>query len=140
MPDTVSYVMTPRPVCVPTDATLVHAAERMRDHNIGDVLVVSGDVLRGIVTDRDLVVRGLALHADPLATTVGTVCTTSPAVLDPDQPVETAVAMMRDLGVRRLPVCDARGVPIGILSLGDLAVEHDPDSALADISAAPPTV
>ncbi|MGY0234453.1 CBS domain-containing protein [Longispora urticae] len=140
MSDTVSFLMTPNPVCVPTDATLAHAAEQMRDHNIGDVLVVSGRILEGIITDRDLVVRGLALHADPLVTTVGSLCTTRPAVLEPDQPVEIAVEMMRDLGVRRLPVCDASGAPIGILTLGDLAVERDPDSALADISASPPTI
>jgi CBS domain-containing protein len=57
--------------------------------------------------------------------------------LSPTDSVEEAVALMRDKSVRRLPVVE-HGHPVGIVSLGDLAIEKDPHSALGDISAAPP--
>ena len=57
--------------------------------------------------------------------------------MSPDDPVDRAVQLMRERAIRRLPVVD-RGKPVGIVSIGDLALDRDPDSALADISAAPP--
>jgi len=59
MAQLVRNVMTRDPVCVPADTPVTVPAQRMRDHDIGDVLVMSGGELRGIVTDRDMVVRGL---------------------------------------------------------------------------------
>ncbi|HEX6261707.1 MAG TPA: CBS domain-containing protein, partial [Actinomycetota bacterium] len=59
--------------------------------------------------------------------------------LSPSDAVAQAVAEMRDKAIRRLPVVDEEGRPVGIVSIGDLAVERDADSALADISAAPPS-
>ena len=57
---TVRDIMTPAPITLPLSATVADAAREMRDADVGDVLVVEGDVLRGLVTDRDIVVRGLA--------------------------------------------------------------------------------
>lgn len=133
---TIGEVMTPMPVTLPPSASIVEAAQMMRDEGIGDVLVVDGDRLAGLVTDRDLVVRCLAEVADMGRATVGQVCTPEVLTLSPDNLVEDAVALMREQAIRRVPVVQD-GRPVGIVSLGDLAMERDPGSALADISSAP---
>ena len=133
----VAQVMTKNPYGVMTTATLNEAAQMMRDQEIGDVLVMRADgTLCGLVTDRDLVVRGLAEGLDPRSATVEEVCNHDPVTLAPDQPVEEAVSTMRQYNIRRLPVVDGDNL-VGIVSLGDLAIEKDPSSALADISKAP---
>ena len=138
MPERVREVMTPEPVTVAATATLQHAAELMRDRNIGDVLVVDEDgTLIGIVTDRDIVVEGIAEGADPTTTSVDEVCSHDPVTLGPDDAVVEAARLMRDRAIRRLPVID-NGSLVGIVSLGDLAMDRDPDSVLGEISEAPP--
>jgi CBS domain-containing protein len=133
---TVGDCMTPDPITVPTTETLRGAAARMAADNIGDVVVQDDGRVTGIVTDRDLVVRGLAegLGADAL---VGEVASRNVAAVHPADDVGTAVRTMREAAVRRLPVVDGDRV-VGVVSIGDLALEHDPNSALADISDAPP--
>lgn len=135
---TVAEVMTPAVSSVPSTASVAEAARRMRDDGIGDVLVVDDDRLRGIVTDRDLVVRVLAEHRDPETCPVGDVASARIVVVSPTDSAEKAVHLMRRSAIRRLPVVDEGGHPVGMLSLGDLAVHRDPRSALADISATPP--
>jgi CBS domain-containing protein len=130
-------VMTTSVVGLAANATLVDAARDMRVFDIGDVLVVDGDQVTGIITDRDIVIRAIAVDRDPAQTTVGEVATLNPVVVSPDQPAAEAVQLMRDHALRRLPVCE-NGHLVGVLSLGNLATERDPESALADISAAPP--
>ncbi|HEX2420757.1 MAG TPA: CBS domain-containing protein [Acidimicrobiia bacterium] len=133
----IAEVMTKNPYGVTTTATLNEAARMMRDQEIGDVLVMRDDgTLCGLVTDRDLVVRGLAEGLDPGSASVEQVCNHDPVTLASDQPVEEAVAVMRQYNIRRLPIVDGENL-VGILSLGDLAIEKDPSSALADISKAP---
>ena len=85
----------------------------------------------------DIVVRAIAEGRDPSTTALGDVCTRDVQGLSPESTVQDAIAMMRDQAVRRLPVCD-EGQVLGIVSLGDLAVEREPQSVLGDISAAPP--
>ena len=130
-------IMTTSVVGLAASATLVEAARDMRVFDIGDVLVVDGDRVIGIVTDRDIVIRAVAADRDPARTTVGEIATPDPIVIGPDQPAADAVQLMRDHALRRLPVCED-GHLVGVLSLGNLATERDPESALADISAAPP--
>lgn len=133
----ISEVMTKNPYGVLTSATLNEAARMMRDREIGDVLVMRDDgSLCGLVTDRDLVVRGLAEGLDPASARVEEVCNHDPVTLGSDQPVDEAVSVMRQYNIRRLPVVDGNTL-VGIVSLGDLAIERDPSSALADISKAP---
>lgn len=133
----VSEVMTKNPYSVSTTATLNHAAEVMRDREIGDVLVVREDgSLCGLVTDRDLVVRGLADGLDPSSAAIEEICNHDPVTVSSDQSAEEAVKVMREHNIRRLPVVDG-GDLVGIISLGDLAIEKDPKSLLADISKAP---
>jgi CBS domain-containing protein len=109
----------------------------MRDSDIGEVIVVEGGNLFGIVTDRDIVVRGIASDKDPSTTRLDEICSRDLATVSSDTPVEDAVRIMRDKAIRRLPVVEA-GKPVGVVSIGDLAVERDPVSTLADISKAPP--
>jgi CBS domain-containing protein len=133
----VKDVMTPGVVAVRPDASLVEAAQLMRTQDIGDVLVADGQQVVGMLTDRDITVRAVADGADPLTVSAQMVCTPDPVVVAPDDPVSTAVALMREHAVRRLPVLEG-GLPVGMVSLGDLAEAEDPDSALADISRALP--
>jgi signal-transduction protein with cAMP-binding, CBS, and nucleotidyltransferase domain len=129
-------VMTPNPVNVPAEATLTEAARLMRDEDIGDVLVTRDGVLLGIVTDRDMVVRAIADGMDPHTTPIEHCSSSDLMVVDADDQVSDVIAVVRDRAIRRLPVTED-GRLVGIISLGDLARHRDPESALADISAAP---
>jgi CBS domain-containing protein len=133
----VKEVMTERPITLDRDASLAEAARLMRDQGIGDVIVVEGEDAEGIVTDRDIVIRGVAEGADPNTTRLGQVVSGALTSVAPDDSVERAIELMREKAVRRLPVLEG-GKPVGILSLGDLAVVRDGDSVLADISDEPP--
>jgi signal-transduction protein with cAMP-binding, CBS, and nucleotidyltransferase domain len=134
---TVEEIMTRDPRTVNADDPIVEAARIMRDSDIGDVIVLQEGGVGGIVTDRDLVVRGVADGRDAESTSVSEVCTTGIEAIEPSASVDDALSRMRDADIRRLPVVQD-GRPVGIVSLGDLAVEREPDSTLADISAASP--
>jgi CBS domain-containing protein len=138
MTASIREVMTPDPVTCDATATIADAARRMRDDDIGDVLVTSDGTLCGIVTDRDIVVRSVADGDDPTSTPVGEVCTRDVQWVTPDDTVQDAVRLMSDGALRRVPVC-TDGRVVGIVSLGDLAIDREPDSVLGDISAAPPS-
>lgn len=129
--------MTPGVVAVRPDASLVEAAQLMRAQDIGDVLVADGQHVVGVLTDRDIAVRAVAEGADPLTVSAQSVCTRDPVVIGPGDRVSVAVSLMREHAVRRLPVIE-NGMPVGVVSLGDLAENQDPDSALAEISRADP--
>jgi CBS domain-containing protein len=130
-------IMTQKPVTVQVTDTVVAAARSMRDGNIGDVVVVDNGQIQGILTDRDIVVRALAEGRDPARTTVGEICSRELTTLSPNDAIGDAEKTMRARAIRRLPVVEG-GRPVGIVSLGDLAVERNPDSTLGGISAAPP--
>lgn len=137
MAEFVREVMTPGVVAVRPDASLVEAAQLMRSQGIGDVLVADGQQVVGVLTDRDITVRAVAEGTDPLTVSARSVCTPDPVMVSPDDPVQAAVALMRAHAVRRLPVVE-NGLPVGVVSLGDLAEAEDPDSVLAEISRAEP--
>ncbi len=131
-------VMTADPVSLPTSASLVDAARAMRESDIGDVIVLDDDAkVCGIVTDRDIVVRALADGREASATTLADICTRDLETLSPEDSASDAVRLMSSKAIRRVPVVED-GKPVGIVSIGDLAIEQDPDSALADISEAKP--
>lgn len=136
MAQLVRELMTPDPVAMPADTPVRQAAIAMRDQDIGNVFVVEDERLCGVVTDRDLVVRGLADRADLSDLLLRDLCSEHLVVATPDEEAGTAIARMRDSAVRRLPVVDG-GRPVGVLTLGDAAIERDAHSALADISLAP---
>jgi CBS domain-containing protein len=132
-------VMTSDPISIPQSAPVQEAAQVMRDSDIGDVIVLDdSDKICGIVTDRDIATRVAAEGKDPRETLLGEICSRDVQALSPDDSVGDAVKLMSDRAVRRLPVIE-NGAPVGIVSLGDLAVAKDPESALADISGAAPS-
>ena len=137
MPRTVREVMTAKPLALQQGTTLTEAARAMRDHDVGDVVLLDDDRVTGIVTDRDMTIRAVAEGMQPDEAVLAQIASKELVTISPDAAVEEAVRLMRDRAVRRLPVVED-GRPIGIVSLGDLAVEREPDSPLADISASDP--
>jgi len=131
--------MSTEPMTIVGSETIRTAARMMRDSDIGNLIVLGDTDARvcGIVTDRDLVVRALADERDPEQTTIGAICSSQLVSVSPDDSVDSAVALMREHAVRRVPVIYG-GRAVGIVSIGDLAERFDERSALADISAAPP--
>jgi CBS domain-containing protein len=136
MAQKVREIMSSHPVSLPSDASLIEAAKTMRDNDIGDVLIMEPDGrLMGIVTDRDMVVRGIANEKEARNTTIADVCSPDLVAVDADDDAERAVQVMRQRAIRRVPVMDD-GQVVGVVSIGDMAIEKDPQSALAQISAA----
>jgi CBS domain-containing protein len=134
----ISEVMTSDVVSLPSTASVVEAALAMRGADIGFVVMTTEDQPRGVVTDRDIAIRVVAEGLDPSETTLGDIASGELVCLTPDHTTEDAARLMRQLAVRRLPVVDQRDRLVGVVSIGDLAVEKDPESALADISASSP--
>lgn len=136
MTQTVKDVMTTDPLTASPGTTVADAARLMKKHDVGAIVVEEDGEVRGIVTDRDIVVRAVAEQKPPDSTRVADVVSGDVHTVSPDEPLERAIEQMRRRSVRRLPVVEG-GKAVGILSLGDLAIERDESSALADISAAP---
>ena len=126
-------VMTPGPIGVDYHQSIGEAARAMRDWGVGAVLVVSNGSLYGLVTDRDLVVRAVA-DARGADEPVGPLSSANLIGVDADADVHEAMRLMRQHGVRRLPVLED-GQVAGIVSLGDLAMQDEPDLAFAQLSA-----
>jgi CBS domain-containing protein len=135
MTRTVSELMTPHPTVVEVTDTLRSVAQTMATQDLGSLVVAEDGTVVGIVTDRDLVVRGLA-QGIGLDAPVGQLATGELVTVGPDDDVADVVRIMREQAVRRVPVVDG-GQAVGVLSIGDLAAELDPRSALAEISEAP---
>lgn len=128
-------IMTADPICLPASTPILEAARQMRDNDIGDVVVEKGGKVCDIVTDRDIVVRAIAEGKNVEATDLESICSKDLTSLTPAQTDEDAVQLMRETSIRRLPVVD-NGKVVGIVSLGDLAVDKDPRSVLGQVSAA----
>src|ERR1019366_3774262 len=108
------------PVTVPPECTLEEAAALMGSHGVGSLLVVSGGELLGIVTDRDIVVRGVGT-GQSLRTHVRTVMTERPTVIQGSADIFEAIKIVKDAGVRRLPVLEDGDIA-GIITVDDLLV------------------
>ena len=127
-------IMTPAPVGVYYSQTIGETARVMRDSQVGSVLVVNDGALAGLVTDRDLVVRGLSEGMGP-DSPVGPLCSGDLIGVAADANLGQAAQLMRENAVRRLPVIND-GQVVGIVSMGDIAISEDSDSALAAVSRA----
>jgi CBS domain-containing protein len=136
----VSDVMTKQVIYLPAETTLDEAARVMKEADIGDVVVTDGATLAGMLTDRDIVVRAVAERSDPAVTTIGSIITREVVMIEQHSTAAEAAALMRERGIRRVLVCDAERKLVGIVSLGDLAMQLDPQSALGEISEQAPTV
>ena len=129
-------IMSAAPVCMAPGESVSAAARAMKQHGVGTVLVLTDGRFSGLVTDRDITVRVLAEDRDPRATRIGDICGGELVVLDPDDNVAQAARLIRDRAVRRIPVL-RNGIPVGVLSVGDLALEKDATSVLSGVSSAP---
>ena len=127
-------VMTPGPIGVGYYSSIGEAARTMRDWGVGAVLVVYEQSLYGLVTDRDLAVRAVAEAKGP-DELVGPLSSGDLIGVDVDADAAEAARLMRENAVRRLPVIED-GQVTGMVSLGDLALQDDPASALAGVSQA----
>jgi CBS domain-containing protein len=130
-------IMSAAPVSMAATESVSAAARAMKEHGIGAVLIIADGRFSGLVTDRDIAVRVLAENRDPVTTRLGDICSTELAVLGPDDDVEQAIRLVRKLAVRRIPVV-RDGIAVGVVSVGDLALEKDRSAALSQVGAARP--
>jgi CBS domain-containing protein len=131
---TVGDIMTKDPQTVEPGDSIEDAAAKMKESDAGAMLVVDGDDLKGILTDRDV---SNAVGEGKSDAKVEDIASTDPATVEPDASLGDAIQLMRENDVRRLPVVED-GKLVGVVSLGDLASAADDDSALKDISEADP--
>lgn len=125
MAKTMRDIMSAAPVCMAPGDSAFAAAEAMKRHATGTVLVLAGGQLRGLVTDRDIAVLVLAEDRDPRTTAIGDICDDEVATLGPDDDLDAARQLVLDGALRRIPVLE-NGAPVGMVSVGDLALAADP--------------
>jgi signal-transduction protein with cAMP-binding, CBS, and nucleotidyltransferase domain len=126
----VREVMSDSPVIVDAATSLTDCARQMEDRNIGSLGVEEDGELRGVLTDRDIVVRAVARGEDPHRVTAGEVCTGELVTISPDASLDDAERTMSERGVRRLFVLDGAR-PIGLVAVDDLRAEREPESVEA---------
>ena len=116
-------LMTPDPTCVKEDQTLADAARMMRDLDVGALPICGNDDrLKGMLTDRDIVVKCIAEGGDPTTATAGSLAEGPPLTIGADVDIREALEVMQDQQVRRLPVIDDHRL-VGIVSQADIARE-----------------
>jgi CBS domain-containing protein len=125
-------IMTSDATCASVNDTLVDAARKMKELDVGALPICGEDNrLAGMVTDRDIVVKCLAEGGDPSSTRVGDLAEGKPVTIGADDPVEEILRTMTQYGVRRLPVIDGHDL-IGMVSQADVA-KNLPDDRVADL-------
>ncbi|HEU4946774.1 MAG TPA: CBS domain-containing protein [Kribbella sp.] len=118
---TAREIMTASAVCAAENETLIEVAKKLRDENVGALPICGEDNrLKGMVTDRDIVVDCLAAGGDPASMTAGQLAGGKPVTIGADDPVEEVLATMSEHQVRRLPVIDGHNL-VGMISLADVA-------------------
>ena len=140
MAKTAREVMTGGVECVGEHETVVDAAKKLADLDVGSMPICGEDNrLKGMLTDRDIVVKVLAAGKDPATTTAGELGEGKPVTIGADDSVDEALRTMIDHKVRRLPVIDGHDL-VGIVSQADLATNIDEEKVgdlVEAISAAP---
>ena len=135
-------VMTPNPECVSQQDSIRDVARIMKDTDTGVVPVVDGKKIIGLVTDRDIVVRGIAEGRDLTNVKVNEIMTRSVRSVKEDTPVSEVLELMGSAEIRRVPVVNGNDELVGIISIGDIATNTSTDQkvgkALENISEAPP--
>jgi CBS domain-containing protein len=122
-------IMTDNAECARADETLADAARKMRDLDVGALPICGDDDrLKGVVTDRDIVVRCVAEGADPTSTPVSELAEGKTVTIGADDPVDEALRTMIEHGVRRLPVIDGDRL-VGMVSQADVARETTREQA-----------
>ena len=135
-------VMTPNPECVTERDGVQEVARIMKEQDTGVVPVVDGKKVIGLITDRDIVVRGLAEGRDLANMKVNELMTKTVRSVNEDMPVNEVLDLMSSAEIRRVPVVNGNGELVGIVSIGDIAVQTNTDNkvgkAIEGISEAPP--
>lgn len=121
-------IMTADPACCTPDMRLQDVARLMRDNDCGEIPVVDNSEskhLVGVVTDRDIAVRGVAEGKDPASTNIADVMSSSVVSAKMNDSVEDCMELMEENQIRRVPVVDAQGRCCGIVAQADIALRGD---------------
>lgn len=133
----VKEIMTKSIASLNADDTVEHAAQLMKEHNVGSLPVCNGEKVIGVVTDRDIALRSTAEGENVQKQTVRDIMTSNPVIISPEIEAGEAARIMSERQIRRLPVVENNNL-IGIVSLGDISVEpdlgHSAGKALSEIS------
>jgi CBS domain-containing protein len=133
-------VMTPECKCAGENDTVLDAAKKLSELDVGSMPICGeDDRLKGMITDRDIVVKVLAQGKDPATTTVGELAQGKPVTIGADDSIDEALSVMSEHKVRRLPVIDGHDC-VGIISQADIATNLPEEKAgdlVESISAAP---
>jgi len=129
----VSEIMTTNFEMIDATSSLTEAAEKMKSLNVGFLPVREGTRLAGLITDRDIVIRGLAEGLDPGSTPVKDIISSGIVYCYDDDSVEEAARLMEDNQIRRLIVVNRDQTPVGILSIGDIAVKSGQEQLAGEL-------
>jgi CBS domain-containing protein len=129
----VSEIMTTDFEMIDSTSSLIEAAEKMKSLNVGFLPVKEGTRLAGLLTDRDIVIRGLAEGLDPGSTQVKDILSSEVVYCYDDDSVEDAARLMEDNQIRRLIVVNHDQTPVGIVSIGDIAVKSGQEQLAGEI-------
>ena len=116
----IRHIMTKAPTCCSPETTLDAAAKLMLEHDCGEIPICDGTRLVGVITDRDIAVRGFASAKNPLVVHVRDIMTRNPITVDPETELDAVVDLMERHQLRRIPVT-TDGRIVGIVSQADLA-------------------
>jgi CBS domain-containing protein len=133
MPKMARDVMTPNAECIGEQETLLDAARKMADRGFGAMPICGEDNrLKGVLTDRDIVVKALAKGKDPASTRAGELGEGKPVTIGADDSLDEALRTMARYKVRRLPVIDGHDL-VGIIALADVARQLDDNSSKGNL-------
>ncbi len=113
--------------CISLDATILEATKKMNRHRIGSLMVTDGDRIVGILSERDILTRVVAEEKNPRQVKVADAMTSDVVVVSPETSIDDASSIMQTRRVRHLPVCDAQGRLLGLISIGDINARHASD-------------
>ena len=125
-------IMTGGVECIGENETLADAARKMRDLNVGSMPICGEDNrLKGMLTDRDIVVKCIAQGGDPASATAGSLAEGKPVTVGADDPIQEVLRTMSQYQVRRLPVIDGHDL-VGVVSQADVA-RNLPEEMVGDL-------
>jgi len=127
----VKDIMTKEVTCVNPSTNIVETAQLMQKHNVGSIPVCDNTGVVGIVTDRDIVVRNIAVGKNPQQTPVSDIMTCGVTTVAPEMDINEVTKMMSSTQIRRVPVVDNKKI-VGIVALGDIATDAKYDTEVAD--------